>query len=319
MTTRRLLAGVGCFLMIGCVQWEQPVPALERLPGTSSSTAEGPSNAAFVGLELEESLASSLEAMSFEPGLSVVSVAKGSPAQLAGIRRGDRVVSAEGVELERVDQWGALLEARGAGDTLTLTVERGSGLRDVALTVAAGGGGVLPVPIRHRELWKGRLEARSELIQVAGQERMAARVVTLLPESPFESLAWTSDTVVLGARGQPVAGAAELVEVLARSEFGEEVEFEFLDGGQSTTATVELWAPPRHLTRLAVPILFGYQATANDEETEFTLLDLWIFSLFQYEREGQTRSYRFLRWFEYQSGVGELLEVTEGASTGDAP
>jgi hypothetical protein len=86
-----------------------------------------------------------------------------------------------------------------------------------------------------------------------------------------------------------------------------EVDWEFR--GESQQTTVKLWSPPRHLAEVTVPILANYSRSPAGDEVEFALLDLWVLSLFEYQRSGQTRSYRFLRWIGWDTGVGELVEV----------
>ena len=49
---------------------------------------------------------------------------------------------------------------------------------------------------------------------------------------------------------------------------------------------------------------------ARIPETSFALLDLWIISLFEYQRDGGERSYRLLKFIRFGSGYGELVEET---------
>jgi len=57
-----------------------------------------------------------------------------------------------------------------------------------------------------------------------------------------------------------------------------------------------------------VPILVGYEAAADGSEVSFELLDLWILSLFSYERDGAERRYSLLSLIRFSSGVGELTQ-----------
>jgi S1-C subfamily serine protease len=67
------------------------------------------------------------------PGLLVGAVADGSPADRAGVRRGDLIVEADGRPVETPDDLFAVLDALGGGGTLTLRAERGAS--PVELTV----------------------------------------------------------------------------------------------------------------------------------------------------------------------------------------
>ncbi len=63
-------------------------------------------------------------------GLLVRAVEDGSPAERAGIQKGDLLAAAAGRELDGIDGLYAALDAAG-GDKLTLTVVRGTEDREV--------------------------------------------------------------------------------------------------------------------------------------------------------------------------------------------
>jgi S1-C subfamily serine protease len=65
-------------------------------------------------------------------GLLVRWVEDGSPADRAGIEKGDLIVAAGGEEVSRIDDLEPLL----TGESLTLTVVRGADERDVQVTLA---------------------------------------------------------------------------------------------------------------------------------------------------------------------------------------
>jgi serine protease Do len=68
-------------------------------------------------------------------GLLVRAVEEGSPAETAGIERGDLIVGAAGAELESIDALYAALDAvPPKGGKLALNVVRGSDEREVAIS-----------------------------------------------------------------------------------------------------------------------------------------------------------------------------------------
>jgi S1-C subfamily serine protease len=139
-------AASAALTLCGCVQFRSLVTDSGELAGTPAYEEAASSESAdavkpFVGLDVEESLAGSLDQMEFMAGLRVAAVTPGSAAETAGIHANDRLVKADGAAMERKDQWSAFLAAKKPGDTATLTLERDGGLREVPVTVASRGGG----------------------------------------------------------------------------------------------------------------------------------------------------------------------------------
>lgn len=73
-------------------------------------------------------------------GLLVQTVAGGSAAATAGIARGDLLVAAADQPLQHIDDLMAVLEGRGPGESLTLTVVRGTEERPVTVAFEATSG-----------------------------------------------------------------------------------------------------------------------------------------------------------------------------------
>ena len=64
-------------------------------------------------------------------GLTVYSVSAGSGAEKAGIKQGDLIVKADGVDVTTVDALNEIKEKKSPGDYITLTLIRNGGLADV--------------------------------------------------------------------------------------------------------------------------------------------------------------------------------------------
>ena len=65
----------------------------------------------------------------------VVDVVQGGPADKAGLKVGDRIVSIDDTELARKDDLGTLMQQHTAGDTLSITVARDGQMQTVSLTL----------------------------------------------------------------------------------------------------------------------------------------------------------------------------------------
>ena len=68
-------------------------------------------------------------------GVYVVDVVQGGPADKAGLKAGDRIVSIDGTEIARKDDLGTLMQQHTAGDTLSITVARDGQMQTVSLTL----------------------------------------------------------------------------------------------------------------------------------------------------------------------------------------
>ena len=65
----------------------------------------------------------------------VVDVVQGGPADKAGLKAGDRIVSIDGTEIAQKDDLGTLMQQHTAGDTLSITVARDGQMQTVSLTL----------------------------------------------------------------------------------------------------------------------------------------------------------------------------------------
>lgn len=259
---------------------------------------------AFLGLEVRENDSGSLEALAFDPGVRVTRVAAGSPAEEVGLRVGDVLLRfgdtavADPATLE-------VLLADAAEEEASLEVQRG----DSVFTV--------PVRLRSREAtvespslaWRAD-PARSRAGWIAG--RGGVVLVTSDPDGPFPSAGVPVGSVVTALDGERVRSERALVRSFLDREPGERVTVDWIgpqtSDGEPRRAKVTLFEPPTRVTEATLPILAGYRTDPDGETANAYLLDLWLISLFRYRREGEERHYRFLRFFAFSTGVGELAE-----------
>ena len=68
-------------------------------------------------------------------GVYVVDVVQGGPADKAGLKAGDRIVSVDGSEVAQKDDLGTIIQNHSAGDTLSITVARDGQMQTVSLTL----------------------------------------------------------------------------------------------------------------------------------------------------------------------------------------
>lgn len=68
-------------------------------------------------------------------GVYIVDVTKGGPADKAGLKAGDRIISVDGTEIAAKDDLGTLMQQHAAGDTLSITVARDGQMQTVSVTL----------------------------------------------------------------------------------------------------------------------------------------------------------------------------------------
>ena len=274
----------------------------DPLPETLEWALPQVDGSAFLGLEVRENDSGSLESLSFDPGVRVHSVIERSPALAAGISVDDIILSLDGTELAAPSDLASLLENAAGGDRVQLNVQRGDTVFDVDVTLSGGAAGtdVAAVeeafvldPARTRGAW-GTSDG--------------AVLVSRAEDGPVGKL--PLGTRVIALDGQRIVSGRGLVRRLLSREPGEEVELRAAapGSGKESDVTVQLLDEGRRLTRFSVPVLATYEGAADRTRESFVLLDLYLISLFRYSREGSEKSWRFLRFFHWSSGVGELDE-----------
>jgi C-terminal processing protease CtpA/Prc len=315
----RVIALAGALTLAGCVQFRTLVqdsgdlsgaPAYEEVAESSTAAAQP-----FVGIEVEESIAGSLDQLEFLSGLRVAGVTPGSSAESAGVRVNDRIVRAGGAEVARRDQWSAFLAGCKPGDPAVLTVERDGALRDVTVAVVSRGAAGAPGAARRFvERRKARVVVETVMDETGGRRRALAQVVELAPSSPLREEGITEGTKIVALDGEPVRGAADFARRVSEKPYGADVTLEIVHGDGTKKVDVTLYRPPRELTAFRLWPLFAWAEAADGSSSGCEILDLWLIWLFKYERKGETRAWNILRVIHWESGQGQLSEEPAGRS-----
>jgi membrane-associated protease RseP (regulator of RpoE activity) len=275
----------------------------DPLPETLEWALPAVDSTAFLGLDVRENDSGSLESLSFDPGVRVHSVIENSPAQAAGISVDDVLLTFDGTSMATPSDLEAVLAAASGGDGVTLGLQRGDAVFEVSLTLAGGSSGTASQssaeesfvldPARTRGAWG----TNDGAILVA---RAKGGPVGQLPVG----------TRVIALDGQRIVSGRGLVRRLISRAPGDTVQMLVSppDSRKESEVEVTLQDEGRRLTRFSVPVLATYDAEADRTRETFVLIDLYLISLFRYEREGSEKNWRFLRFFHWSSGVGELDE-----------
>ena len=283
-----------------------------------------PSDGAFVGIELAESVAGSLDAMEFMSGLRVLAVVAGSPAETAGLHVGDVVLEIDGIELARLDQWTALLRAARPDDAWTLGIDRRGALASATLRVAPRGAvGVLP---DDRFVERRRLGciARTVKLDRDGRPATVAQIEEVDQDGALHAAGIGVGALVTACNGVALAGAADLFTRVSALEPGARVTLRVApaDGGGEHDGEIDfsfsLPEPERHLTAITLWPLFGWSESPDETRGELVLFDLWLIWLFKRTHEGAACTTSILRFISWESGVGALTDETAPSVGGDA-
>lgn len=309
----RVVALLPLLALPSCITEEIAAPQTGTLlPSVRAQEATPEDARPFTGLRLESRVSGSLMELDFAPGLEVTAVIPGSPAEAVGIRVGDRVVKVDGKVIESPDQFDALLAI---GRSLALEVERESGVAKVALEPRRRDATVAWQPQFHAERLKARFAART--VEYAAGE-FGCEIVEIERTSPLLDTELREGDVIVSLDGERVTDARRMLETIAVLPFGSEITLGLWRGATVEGVDVELYSPPRHLTGVGLPILFRYRRDAGKGETHFSLVDLWLFSIYSWSREGETRRHEFLGFTLWETGVGEIAaDGEEPANTAD--
>lgn len=298
---RRFLVSAVALLAAACTtQKVRPIP--DPLPEVLEWASGGQGGGSFLGLKTRENTSDTLDDLAFQPGVHVRSVVENSPAEAAGFRIGDVVLAMGEHPIDDPATLARLVEASAPGNEVRMRVQRGDTVFEVPVVLGAGKAvsdeaEVLfrKDPVRSRAGWKG---GRGGVVLVSSEA-----------DGPFPTAGIEVGSVVHSIEGEPVASAHGLIRRLALYEPGARVRVEYADvEGEPRSTRVELHDEPSRVTRLSIPVLASYGYDIERDRVSFTLVDLWILSLFRYEREGEEKRWSFLRFFQFQSDVGKLAE-----------
>lgn len=315
-----MLARIFFFLCVGatltsCLDTAVSLRAPHVVPSPEEWVVETPATSdVYYGLQLRANESDSLEDLETLPGLVVEAVDPGSPAANVGLRDGDVILSADGKETNDEDSF-RLASAEAASSSLTLRVRRDTVVFESKIE------GVVAVEAATREVARSdpvRLRATFESVSVsvADAVRRGARVMELAEESPLALAGIEVGDTVVGFDGVELASAQDLItRALEQHEEGDDVLLSVLPATEREVSDVEvtLWESPSYVRDLAAYPLFHYRHEPESEATEFSILDLWIISLYSYRRDGAEAEHSILRFLRFSSGRGELQSAEEEA------
>ena len=298
--------------LTSCVSFEPKilVPSITLSPDEIELKRSTSTGTVDFGLNVIPNESDSLFNIQSLPGVRVREVAANSPAAEAGIEVGDVILQIDETHLNHPDSLQALRSLPSASNRYLFQIRRDTVVYET--TVEAFPAAEIPEP---RELYRSdplatRAGYRTELVRVADQGVLpAARVIELFASSPLTTANIQKDSLILAVNGRYLQSAQDLVNRLNQEfEYGESVDFTLLQDGEVRNESVNLWDPGRRISKVSLGPLLRYESSISPNAYSFTLVDLWLFSLYRYQRSGGEKSHTILGLINMSTDDGELTE-----------
>lgn len=302
-----------CCLMGSCTSYEPRslAPAISLSPEQVDLQAEETGLRWDLGLEVSANESDSLFNLEVLPGLRVRAVTPNGPADLAGINSGDVILDIDGVVTNDPGAFAALRQQSRDGN-FALRVQRGTVVFASQLQARELAAASTAAELFRIDPLATRAGYRNELLNLANQRRTAVRVVELFPNSPLPEAGIGVGDLIIDIDGEAISSAQNLVTRLNQDfDLGSRVSLGLWQEGQRREVTLRLWDPGRRLSRVHLGPLFNYESSLNPPSTSISLLDLWLFSLYRYQRLDDERSHSILGLISVESGFGELVEESQ--------
>ncbi len=307
-----------CSVLAACVSHEprQLVPSISLSSETVSlSGAQAIGAGLNLGMETALNESDSLSNITVLPGVRVRSVTPNGAADLAGLRAADVILEIDGQEVNHPDAIAALAQQLGSASSFVLHVRRNTTVFETTLNARMiSDERAVPVELYRADPIATRAGYTTEVFETPQGTRLSgARIVSFSPQSPLPSADLEIGDTIIALDGRAVQSAQGLItEINTQYQLGDTVRLSIARDNISALDTfdveLELWDPGRRISRIALGPLLQYESSLNPDQTRFSILDLWLFSLFSYQQVEGEKEYSLLSLFRFATGYGELLE-----------
>ncbi len=198
----------------------------------------------WLGVAIEELTPAKAKSLNLEgmKGVIVVEVTKGGPAEKAGIRKGDVIVSYQGKPVPNPVSLQNAVSMTAIGSQVKVTIVRDGKRQDVSAQI-------------------GDLKEQERLLTAAAKERLGAEfrdlspkeaaalglespqgavIDTIDPKGPLAEAGFEKGDVILEINGAKVSGALSLVDLIAMIPHGEQIEVLAADLKKKMAGTIKV-------------------------------------------------------------------------------
>ncbi len=261
----------------------------------------------YLGVKVVEN-APTLEDIGEHHGVRVESVVENSPAQAAGIRPGDVIVSLGGKVHDWPDRFYAAVEALKPGLAVKVEVLR----EDVGFEVKVVPGSRAAQRAEKKILYLA--ETRRVGVRVRSLGRTAARAAGLSPAegvvlagfwgmSPWKRDGLKAGDILHIMDGRPLHDPRELIRRIRRKDPGDAVHLEVIRDGKRKVFRTVASRRKRRTERVSIPVLFNYTSRTPDRSSWGVLLDV-----FQTEWKAGMRTTTLFWVISWTTGEADVLE-----------
>lgn len=305
------------FSLQHCVSYEPMVlaPALTLSPEQitlSSDRVTGNSavNRIDFGVEVAVNESDSLFNVETLPGVRVRSIETRGPAESAGLQVGDIILSIGEVITDHPDTVSAIQQTSTQELTFEVKARRGTVVFQATLLARVLRPSVAPIELYRADPIATRAGYQTELVEIEGRSNLAAaKIIEFFPKSPLPGAGFSAGDIILALNGVEINSAQDLINRLNQNhELGSNVELTIFSNGKINQKSVQLWNPGRRVSKVSLGPLLNYETGLNPTTTKFTLLNLWLFSLYSFNQNEGEKSHSVLGLINFSSDLGELAE-----------
>ncbi len=215
----------------------------------------------------------SLKGADLYTGDAVIGAAPGgSPANLAGLKAGDKIVEIDGVKITRQSELKHALGPRYAGETVKVVVVRDKDRIERAIELVAK-----LTPFQHPFL--GILPLRDLPAQADAGQPAAAQpglgVRYVYPNSPAAAKKIQPGDRIISVEGKPVQNRNALIEQLASVGMADEVDLEVRRGQETLKLKLKPTTLPEAIPT-ELPVAHGEQVAADGDKPTTGLINIKI-------------------------------------------
>ena len=321
--TIRIPARTSCLLLLvtsllSCVSSEPRslVPSITLSPEAVSLSSGEPIGAGLnLGMSTVLNESDSLSNIAVLPGVRVRTVTANGAAALAGLRAADVILEVDGREINHPDALEALAQQSDGPTRFVLTVRRDTTVFETTLDARViGDQRAVPVELYRADPIATRAGYTTEVFETENGTRVSgAKLVRLFDDSPLPDAGLEIGDTILALNGEAIESAQDLITRLnTRHKPGDSVQLSVARDEMTAMRTqekrVRLWSPGRRLARVSLGPLLQYESSLSPAQTRFSILDLWLFSVFSYQQQEGEKQISLFSLFRVATGYGELLE-----------